>query len=116
MSSLGNALAALMEFTFGCYRFGFQSVGHYLLVGIPVGIFIGYTADGGITWEDLKRWGLDQTFFFTGRFFIGLVGWPLFAWTTPMIVPIYALFAVAIVASVVLGWIVPPRPQQSSSN
>jgi len=97
MDTVYSFLEYLMRFTVDGYRFGFESVWHYLLVGICMGLVIAtinILGEGGISRKDLETWGWDQTIFIASRFLVGFFLWPLFLFLTPVLVPVVMLFLV----------------------
>lgn len=68
-----------MGFILNSYRFGLEGVAHYLLVGICVGFMVAIINILGevVSWEDLKEWGWDQTYFVARAFLVGMFLWPV---------------------------------------
>ena len=117
MSVILDFLEWLMRFTVGSYRFGFDGVWHYLLVGVCTGLVIAainILGEGGVSRKDLTTWGWDQTIFVVSRFLAGFFLWPLFLFLMPALVPVVMLFLLAMLAMLVFGWLASLWPRKAT--
>ena len=115
MSVISDFFEWLMRFTIDSYRFGFDGVWNYLLVGICMGFVIVTINMFGASWKELTIWDRHQTIFVVSRFLGGVFLWPLFLFLTPVVVPalMFCLLGILVIG---LCWRCCTREKSLPSN